>query len=1008
MSDIKNITFRTALGKLGMDDKKSSGVRFVADRESEIDPDLYLALEYANEFGATAVYFRFYDDSRPPKPQIYIYDFSKFLNLDEPEANIHHKLWNAGIVPFCFIFSKSQINIFNCAKKPKWDNNGENFTTSPHDIINFLSEVNDKLEEYNVRQFDSGLFWDSNAGKGFKYEEGAYEQLLAQLKKVKSNIISSVGNENSSLVKRVLMMLILIKYLEERKDEDDKGALDPINFYKPFNEQNPSLEGVLENANTFISVLHELSSKEHFNGKIFHLSEEECNSLRTNIDLSLFQHFVKGDVDFFDIGKHGVGNMTLWRLYQFNYLPIELISHIYEDFLADENGQKKKGVVYTPPYLVQFLIDQCMPLKDGKQDFKIIDPACGSGIFLVGAFKRMIQWWRVRNNWSKPRKENIEELKQILKNNIFGCDLESEAVTLSYFSLGLALLDALSPKEIWRNVHFDNLIGSNLFQGDFFKTLDEGQLPNDFQLVIGNPPFNSKFTDWASQINKQEKVNNPLRPDIPDNQIALLFLEQSFKLLQNNGNCCLILPSGPVLYNTNTQEFRKYLFEQFHFKGIFDFTPLRTKLFKGSSSSAQPSVVTVFSEKIFPNNKPSIHYIFRRTKASSEKIEFEIDHYDVHKVSHKTAINNHKVWQANFMGGGRLHQLLNKISKERTLGEYLDEMVENYEWKVAEGWIESSTSKPLRRIQHLLNKTDKTEKEKEELIQLEEKHKADWISGQKFVETKNFTEEGIKNIENCNVEYFLRNRKKNKEIFQPPHILIKEQSGIKSIPIEFRNDYLTFRNEIIGIHSPDKDIKKLKNIENRYKNNVSYSALLWLLSGRIITTREGVVLKNDILSLPYPEKDLDFDSIEKILLSDISNYHSEFRKYGENSIVLETIAEKKELENFGKIFCQILNSIYKNFKPATPIIGNEFIAYPFILGDISEIEIPNSIEEIEDKLSNIINSKQGYNLWIKRIVKVYNKNVIFLYKPNQKRYWLPSIAVRDADETFVDLYKQGK
>ena len=74
------------------------------------------------------------------------------------------------------------------------------------------------------------------------------------------------------------MMLILIKYLEERKDEDDKGALDPINFYKPFNEQNPSLEGVLENANTFISVLHELSSKEHFNGKIFHLSEEECNS----------------------------------------------------------------------------------------------------------------------------------------------------------------------------------------------------------------------------------------------------------------------------------------------------------------------------------------------------------------------------------------------------------------------------------------------------------------------------------------------------------------------------------------------------------------------------------------------------------------------------------------------------------------------------------------------------------------------------------------------------------
>jgi len=55
-----------------------------------------------------------------------------------------------------------------------------------------------------------------------------------------------------------------------------------------------------------------------------------------------------------------------------------------------------------------------MPLGHPKMKFRVLDPACGSGIFLVGAFKRMIQWWRVKNNWKKPHKENIEELKNIL------------------------------------------------------------------------------------------------------------------------------------------------------------------------------------------------------------------------------------------------------------------------------------------------------------------------------------------------------------------------------------------------------------------------------------------------------------------------------------------------------------------------------------------------------------------------------------------------------------------
>lgn len=1005
MSNKYNITFNDALGKLGMLTADYGGLRFVSQLKSEKNPDLYLALESATDFGATAVYFRFYSNDKPPKPVVYIYDKSSLSNDDVTDATIHHKLWNAGIVPFCFIFRASEVLVFNCGKMPQWDNSGETFTTSPHDLIKFTSDAQSKLDLYKAQKFDSGLFWESDTGSRFNYEQSAYQQLLDQLKKVKSNIISKVGIKNASLVKRVLMMLILIKYLEERKDNDGKGALNPSEFYLLHNAQNPTLEGVLKNADTFLAVLDELSKKEHFNGQIFQLNEGERKALKEIEIFNILRHFIRGDVSFFSEGRHGIGQMSLWRLYQFNYLPIELISHIYEDFLTDINGQNKKGVVYTPPYLVQFLIDQCMPLSKPIDDFKILDPACGSGIFLVGAYKRMIQWWRVKNNWKKPQKEDIEELRELLQDNIYGCDIEGEAVLLTYFSLSLALLDSLSPKEIWGNVHFINLVDTNLFSGDFFKILNEGKLKANFDLVIGNPPFDSKFTEWAQKVDKDERINDPERPEIPDNQIALLFFEQSFKVLKNKGNCCLILPSGPVLYNNGSHPFRKYMFERFYMKALCDFTPLRAKLFIGSTTSAKPAVVTIIAEKSNPEKSPCIHYIFRRTRASGEKVDFEIDHYDIHKVSLVSAINNPRVWQANFMGGGRLHHLLDTVSKAGTLGEFLDEKIINDGWKVAEGWIESPNSKEIKRVKHLASKENKSELEVVDFIRLEAKYKADWITGHNYIETNNFAiNDQQHNSDVCNIKYFLRSRYRNKEIFQPPHLLIKESMKDNSLPVLYSNEYLTFKDSIFGIHSPKKDSDELQKIFS-YLKDESVVPLLWLLSGKAITSREAVAVKGDILSLPYPP--IQFDAIDKILLKDIINFYAEFRIAGEKSVVL-TPASLSDLDTFGELYCRILNSIYTRFKPLSPIKGKEFIAFPFVLGDNPELDIPTSIEEIESELKVLIDSKQEYNLWIKRIVKVYHKNVIFLYKPNQKRYWLPSIAIRDADETFLDLFKQGK
>lgn len=992
----------------------NSGLRWVANKGEEQDPYIYLVLEQAESFGAKAVYFRFFpvNVAKPPRAQIFIYERDDIGSAKQDGPAIHQKLWNAGIVPYCFIYGVSKVLVYNCSKTPS-DPEDTTFFTKPHDIINLLSGVQLQLERYSAKKFDSGLFWDSEKGKEFNYNKSAYEQLLNQLNVVKKNIIGQAGQQHAKLVKRLLMMIILIKYLEDRKDEDGISALMP-DKYGEISEGCTSLSDILQNHDRLLTLLDALSSNRHFNGRIFSLSEPEKADVR-DLDLQYFRFFAEGNMKVFD-RKYPFGQMSLWQLYRFSYLPIELISHIYEDFLEDEEGNREEGVVYTPPYLVQFLIDRCMPLNKPKSKFKVLDPACGSGIFLVGAFKRLIQWWRIQHDWQKPTKDNIQELQRLLKDNIYGCDIVEEAVELTYFSLSLALLDALSPKEIWENVHFDNLKDTNLFPGDFFETLDAGSLANDFDLVIGNPPFKSGLTDKAKKIDKaeSESLKHPNRPKTPDDQIALLFLDKSFDLLVENGCSCLLLPSGPVLYNeghkksgeerSETEKFRRFLFQKARFRTIYDFTPLRTTLF--GNAGAKPSVVAVFADNNGDRDGLIHHCIFRRTRASGEKIEFEIDHYDIHPVPYEVAIDSPKVWHANFMGGGRLQHLTSRIAEFSTLADYLEEKKKNHGWKIAEGWIESKNVRIIRAIK-LSGLRARTEQEEVELQELREQFKAPWITGHPYLETDSLDCTKEPSIKPCEVHFFYRSSKTNKEIFQPPHLLIKESVVGDAIPVLYSDDYLTFKDKIFGVHSPAKDKPELLRLETylRGKYNVP---LIWLLSGQVLTVREGVPLKEDILALPQPDSDFQINEVEQVFLEDILLHQRDFRINGEKSEILHA-PTPTELEAFGEWYCRILNSIYDDFKPAQPIVGNEFIAYPFILGSQAEVEIPDKIKDVEDSLRRILNENQvSDNLWVKRILRVYEKNVIILYKPNQKRYWLRSIAVRDADETFVELFKQGK
>jgi len=180
--------------------------------------------------------------------------------------------------------------------------------------------------------------------------------------------------------------------------------------------------------------------EERFNGRVFRLNDEERVALLGSTELANYARLVEGRED-------ATGQLSLWRLYSFRDLPVELISNIYQLFVKDAAGS-----IYTPPALVRLMLEEALSWErlDALMagDGVILDPACGSGVFLVEAYRRLVLHWRLRNGWARP---GIDELRPLLQR-VHGVDVEQGAIELAAFSLCLSLCDALQPEEIRASV----------------------------------------------------------------------------------------------------------------------------------------------------------------------------------------------------------------------------------------------------------------------------------------------------------------------------------------------------------------------------------------------------------------------------------------------------------------------------------------------------------------------------------------------------------------------------
>ncbi|MDR2384550.1 MAG: N-6 DNA methylase [Tannerella sp.] len=963
-----------------------SGLRLVSDMENaDISEAERRILHIAKkDYLADAVYFRRFD-YRTPVPQVFIYDNTAGRLSESAKKDIHKRIWTSEIVPIYYIFEKSKLLVVNGTKNITIKNGRESLDK----VVDTLDFARDIEQNYDARKhpykayfFDTGAFWETEAYlQQFITKESPFDLLTGYLKELKRHVQKDVSED---VLNKLIVRCLLVKYLEEKQDENGRNI---------FTVHSNLLEEKWD-AENFVAVIRKgmlldlfdyLSN--HYNGKIFEWeNDDERNKvarLSQNV-LDYLSAYFDGHTNF-----KKQGQLSIWRYYSFQYLPVELISRIYEEFLPN-----KSGVVYTPPFLVNYLIDECMPVEDYRkfktEQFKILDPSLGSGIFCVSAYKRLIDWYRI-NRWyeegvSWERPVDSEKLKSILKQNIYGTDIEPEAVRIAIFSLTLALLENLTPMQILEELKFDDLSKENILHDNFFDFFNRHRKHPDFDLVIGNPPFNPPDNRSNGEYFRllEEEYKTATSHDIPDSNLALTFLDRAIRLSKpGDGLTCLILPSAPVLYGQWSMEYRSHFLQSYFVPQIVDFTHLRRVLF-----NKDVSTLALFAQNQTPEaNSRILHIVANRTQKEQNRLFFLFDHYDFHFVNYQRALTEKYVWKTNLLGGGRLGSIAERFASIKpTLQEYIDSKRAEG-WEYGEGYIKGDI-------------TGKTQEQIEKGFS-----KAEWLFEKPSVISNSLNEDGSYMTEiHEGLEYFINTVKENKQIFNPPHLMIRENLGRHNIPVLYRNqgDSLIFRHQLIGIHGSNED--ELQEIfdfikHTHYKLCRFY---IYLTSTRILIDKETSILKADIDALPYPEDKslLRLNEIEEIWCDDVLKYYIHQAK-SPNSNPMNRFMDNPEMQMkaYGDVFCKVMNASYRlkpkhSFKQGASFDASSFTATCFHYTDQPITFLFDTVNE--QKFTEYFSQQTGVNQAVTRIIKYYHGDTIWFIKPRLMRYWLKSIADRDA------------
>jgi type I restriction-modification system DNA methylase subunit len=330
--------------------------------------------------------------------------------------------------------------------------------------------------------------------------------------------------------------------------------------------------------------------------------------------------------------------------YEFSVLPADILGQVYEQFLGkvirltaghravvEDKPEVKKagGVYYTPTYIVDYIVKNTVgKLLEGKTpkqaaSLRILDPACGSGSFLIGAYQCLLDWhrdWCVADGPAKHTKELFQGpggewrlttsvKKQILLNNIYGVDIDAQAVETTKLSLLLKVLEGETAESINSQLSFlreralpdlaanikcgNSLIGPDFYddqqlgllldeeeryrinvfdwQAEYPQILGAGvpEAKRGFDAVIGNPPYGADYDAIQKLYFQARYVYRKGKPET-----YMYFLETGARLLSPLGLLGFITPNA-WLTNHYGEQLRRHLLSGYDFTDVADLEPVR-------------------------------------------------------------------------------------------------------------------------------------------------------------------------------------------------------------------------------------------------------------------------------------------------------------------------------------------------------------------------------------------------------------------------------------------------
>lgn len=295
------------------------------------------------------------------------------------------------------------------------------------------------------------------------------------------------------------------------------------------------------------------------------------------------------------------GQYRFWG-YDFRYIPIELVSAVYDRFLGEkEEDRRAQGAYYTPMYLADTVVSQLWDSlsDDAKDKGRFLDPACGSGVFLVRSFQRLCEYWRVKH---QARKIRWPSLVAILKR-IHGWDLNGGAVRVAVFSLYVALLEEVDPPDLRALIKnkkvLPELWDGTLVQRDFFDVAEEPA----FNVIVGNPPWTSRRGPNRSSVRWCQKNGLPM----PDREDAWAFTWKALRHLTPQGTAAFLLPAMGFLHNyaDSSLDARKRLVRESRIRRVINFADLRFQLFDGA---IRPTALIMFAPRVGLGSEYNFEY----------------------------------------------------------------------------------------------------------------------------------------------------------------------------------------------------------------------------------------------------------------------------------------------------------------------------------------------------------------------------------------------------------------